>query len=171
MDIRSSCFVAVSALAPNMAFAESVPLSFRGADAEDIGSGALWRWKGIASTDADTRHCALPLVNTSLAGSKPLVPLGGDYWPQNHLSHHSFGHQGTCWFRVDSGELASPLFTATRFVSLRARGAGRIELRDPGGKMIAQFILPPTIAGEPSFNPMSDIELDAGKNNVKVRVV
>lgn len=147
-----------------------IPLVFAGADAENAGTGTLWRSRGRPGTDA-LRVCALPLVPMPLPTSPAPVTLGGDYWITPHASSHSFGHQGTCWFRTDGGELVSPVFRAGRFVSLRARGQGRIELRNVPGAVLASITLPPTAAAVIVFDPMADVSLDLGRTAARVRLV
>lgn len=170
MHLRFISYCLVVASLVSRAHAEPTPLVFAGADAEAAGTGARWKRSGFAASDAEARVCALPLINIPVSTAS-VVTLGGDYAntaAENHLSHRSFGHQGMCWFRATT-ELTSPAFHAERYVSLRARGAGRIEVRRANGSVIASSTLN-TIA-TPIPDPMAEIVLAVGPTTSEVVLV
>ena len=143
-------------------------LAFEGANAEAAGSGAKWTADGKVLADATVRVCeaALPARNvdtrTVRVDGAPLVPLVGDYWHMTHRSRASFGHQGSCWFRTAPGakDTRSIAFPLQAFVTVRARGEGRIEVRAEDdallGSASVKVGVTPVSAGPavPTMNPV-----------------
>jgi microsomal dipeptidase-like Zn-dependent dipeptidase len=96
---------------------------------------------------------------------RPIVPLGGDYWHIAHRTHRGIGAAGRCWIRTTGTDvMLSPAFRASSaFVGLRARGGGRIELRDASGNVLDKRDVQPGAA-------MINLVLDASRAAGPVRV-